>query len=75
MKINKIFDAEDFCIFVERYCHKCDHRSILIDRYCDGLTFAQLADKYSYPERSIKSIVYRHDNIIMKFVESIEPLK
>jgi hypothetical protein len=72
MKIDKIFDAEDFCIFVERYCHKYEHRGILIDRYCDGLTFAQLADKYNYPERSIKNIVYKYDKIIIKFTESLK---
>ena len=72
MKINSVFNSEDFCAFVGRYCHKAAHRSILIGRYCDGLTFAELADKYNYPERSIKSIVYKHDDIIIKFVETLK---
>ena len=72
MKINSVFNSEDFCVFVERYCHKAAHRSILIDRYCDGLTFAELAYKYNYPERSIKSIVYKYDGIIVKFIKTLE---
>ena len=72
MKINSVFSSEDFCIFVERYCHKAAHRPILIDRYCDGLTFADLADKYNYPERHIKTIIYKHDDLIIKFVKTLE---
>lgn len=72
MKINFVFSSEDFCIFIERYCHKAAHRPILIDRYCDGLTFAELADKYNYPERHIKTIVYKHDDLIIKFVKTLE---
>lgn len=72
MKINSVFSSEDFCIFVERYCHKAAHRPILIDRYCDGLTFAELADKYNYSERHIKTIIYKHDDLIIKFVKTLE---
>ena len=72
MKIQAVFDTKNFCDFVERYCHKAAHRSILIDRYCDGLTFAELSGKYNYPERSIKSIVYKYDKIIIEFVKTLE---
>lgn len=72
MKINSVFNSEDFCIFVEQYCHKAAHRAILIDRYCDGLTFAELADKYNYPERSIKYVIYKYDNLIIKFSKELE---
>lgn len=72
MKINTVYSNHDFFEFVNQYCHNKKHREILIDRYCDGLTFAELADKYNYPERSIKSIVYKHDDIIIKFVETLK---
>lgn len=72
MKIRNIFNAEDFCIFIECYCHNVKHRPILIDRYCDGLTFAELSDKYQYSERSIKKIVYKYDKLILKFNATLE---
>lgn len=72
MKINSVFNSEDFCVFVERYCHKAAHRPILIDRYCEGLTFAELAYKYNYPERHIKTIIYKHDDLIIKFTKTLE---
>lgn len=72
MKIDKVFNAEDFCIFVDRYCHKAGHRPILVDRYCEGMTYEKLAEKYNYPERYIKYIVYKYNNIILKFYESLK---
>ena len=72
MKINAVFNSDDFCVFVEKYCHKMAHRPILIDRYCNGLTFSELSDKYNYPERNIKSIVYKHDDLIIKFVKTLK---
>lgn len=72
VKIKNPFSKTDFREFVEEYCHNAKHRPILIDRYCDGMTFAELGDRYNYPERSIKKIVYRYDNIIIKFAETLE---
>lgn len=72
MKINVVYSNHDFCAFVNQYCHNKKHREILIDRYCEGLTFAELADKYNYPERHIKTIIYKHDDLIIKFVKSLE---
>lgn len=72
MKIQAIFDTKNFCDFVERYCHNAKHRPIIIDRYCEGLTYAELADKYTYPERSIKYIIYKYDNLIIKFSKELQ---
>ena len=72
MKINVVYSNHDFCEFVKQYCHHKKHREILIDRYCEGLTFAELSGKYSYPERSIKSIVDKYDGIIIKFIKTLE---
>ena len=72
MKINVVYSNHDFCEFVNQYCHNKKHREILIDRYCEGLTFAEIADKCNYPERHIKTIIYKHDDLIIKFVKTLE---
>lgn len=72
MKINAVYSNDDFCEFVKQYCHNKKHRDILIDRYCEGMTFSELAEKYNYPERSIKSLVYKHDGIIIEFVKTLK---
>lgn len=72
MKIPYLFNCNDFKKFVEEYCHNAKHRPILIDRYCDGLTFGELSEKFVYPERTIKKIVYKYDPLIIKFIKTLE---
>lgn len=49
---------------VGRNAHR--NRQILKSRYCDGLTYEQLADRYQLSERQLKNIVYKYDKILWK---------
>lgn len=70
MQINQNFSADAFIAYINDRCHKQKHREILKDRYCEELTFSELADKYHYSERHVKTIVYRYDDLILKFLKN-----
>lgn len=45
-----------------------DYRDILKDRLLNGLTFSELADKYGYSERHLKTIVYKSEETLFKHI-------
>lgn len=51
---------------INEYVHLARDRDILIDRFVDGLTFAELSDKYFLSERHIKRIVKKFDPVLIK---------
>ena len=53
---------------VNEYVHVKRDREIIIDRFVDGLTFSELADKYYISERHIKRIVKKFDPILIKYL-------
>ena len=51
---------------IEECVHSERDRAILIDRFINGYTFKELADKHFLSERQIKRIVKRADRILLK---------
>lgn len=46
---------------IDEYVHNSTYRLILKDRYINGLTYEELAEKYGYSVTHIKNIVYKHE--------------
>ena len=42
------------------------NRDIMLDHYLDGLTFEEIADKYSMSVRHIKKIYYDNEKIVIE---------
>ena len=55
----------DFISLVNEYIHSERDRGILIDRFVNGLTFAELSDKFFVSERQAKRIVKKADAILV----------
>ena len=53
-------------MLINEYIHSERDRKILIDRFINGLTFAELEDKHNLSERQIKRIVKKADDILIK---------
>lgn len=54
------FRNSDLRTVIEEYIHDHRHRAVLIDRFCDGYTFEQTAERNDYSVRQTKNIVYRY---------------
>lgn len=55
----KDYSNSQFIEIVNEYIHSERDRSILIDRYVNGLLFKELEDKYGLSERQVKRICYK----------------
>ena len=44
------------------------NRSIMLDHYLDGLTFEEIAEKYSMSVRHIKKIYYDNERIVIEYL-------
>ena len=51
---------------IDEYIHYARDREILKDRLIDGMTYAELSDKYNLSERHIKTIVKKADKILLR---------
>lgn len=47
---------------IDEHIHHALYREILKDRYIDGLTYEQIAERHDLSVRWVKAIVYRHEN-------------
>ena len=56
----ELFSADAFRALVMDRIHNERHRQVLIDRFCDGYTFEQVAERNDYSVRQAKNIVYRY---------------
>lgn len=54
---------------IEEYVHSERDRAILKDRFVDGLTFEQLAERHDVSTRTIKNVIYKHEYIILKYAK------
>lgn len=54
---------------INEYIHSARDREILIDRFVNGLTFAELEDKYYLSERQLKRIVKKADTVLLKYFQ------
>lgn len=59
------YNNSDFIEIVKEKIHHERNRQIIIDRFVDGLTFPQLAEKYDLSERQVKRIVKTADAILV----------
>ena len=50
---------------IQEYIHSERDREILIDRFVNGMTYPELADRYLMSERQIKRIVKKADSILI----------
>lgn len=60
MKRHELYhlSRDEIVHLAEQYIHNKRYREIFVDRYCEGTTFDELAEKYQYE--------YRHLQYLMK---------
>lgn len=51
---------------IEEYVHSERDRAILKDRFIDGLTFEQLAERHDVSTRTIKNVIYKYEYTVFK---------
>lgn len=54
---------------IDEYVHSERDREILKDRFIDGLTFEQLAERHDVSTRTVKNVIYKHEYIILKYAK------
>ena len=59
------YSNSEFIRLADEYIHSVRDRVIIIDRFTNGLTFAELSDRYYMSERQIKRIVKKADAILL----------
>lgn len=64
----KMYGNTEITNLINEYIHSERDRQILIDRFVNGLTFSELADKYYLSERQIKRIVKRADVFLISLL-------
>lgn len=53
-------------VLIDEYIHNERDRAILKRRLIDGICFEPLAEEFDLSVRQVKSIVYRHQAVILK---------
>ena len=59
MKRHKLYhlSRDEIEYWAGQYIHVITYRQIFIDRYCDGITFDKLADKYHMDTKHIQKLM------------------
>ena len=66
----KEYGNSQIVAIVNEYVHNKKHRDILMSKYIDGLTYEQLGEKYDLTDRQVKNIVYKYQNILLKYLST-----
>ena len=61
----KEYSNSEIVGLINEYIHSERDRLILFERFVNGLTFAELSDKFYLSERQIKRIVKKADTILV----------
>jgi len=51
---------------IDEYVHNERNRAILKDRFVNGLTFEQIAEKHDISTRQAQNIVYRSQDVLFR---------
>lgn len=62
------YSNTEFIKWINEYIHSERDREILVERFVNGLTFAELSDKFYLSERQIKRIVKKADSFLLRFL-------
>lgn len=52
--------------WIDEYIHNKRDRDILKDRFINGMTHEQIAEKYDLSVRRVKTIIYKAENRLFK---------
>lgn len=55
---------------IDEYIHSERDRKILKRRYIDGICLEPLAEEFDLSVCQIKNIIYKHENIIFKYLKN-----
>lgn len=66
---NIIYTNSGIIAAIDEYVHSERDRAILRDRFVNGLTFEQLAERHDVSTRTIKNVIYKHEYIILKYAK------
>lgn len=60
------YSNSNFESWINEYIHSERDREILYERFVNGLTFAELSDKFYLSERQVKNIVKKADDFFLR---------
>ena len=53
---------------IDEHIHHALHRKMLKDRFIDGMTYEQIAEKHDITARQTKNIIYKSMDRIIKYL-------
>ena len=51
-----MYRNSDMCIAIQEYVHNQKHRELLRLRFCEGLTYEEIAEAVNYSPQHVRSI-------------------
>lgn len=70
MKRHELYhlSRDEIIHLAEQYIHHKRYREIFIDRYCDGLTFDELAEKHMFEYRHLQGLMKECMSDVLKHI-------
>ena len=53
---------------IDEHIHHALHRKMLKDRFIDGMTYEQIAEKHDITARQTKNIIYKSMDSLIKYL-------
>lgn len=60
--------ADKLSKLIDNYIRRDDYKDITKDRLLNSLTYDQLAEKYDYSDRQIKSIISKTESLLVDII-------
>ena len=54
----------DMALAIEEYVHNTRYREMLRMRYCEGMTYEEIAEAVDYSTQHIKTICYKYKELL-----------
>lgn len=68
MKEQKEYTNSQIAAIIDDCIHNAKYREILKDRFIDGLTYEQIAEKHDITPRHCQRIIYRQGGEVLKYI-------
>lgn len=64
----KEYTNSQISALIDEHIHKARDRDLLKSRLCDGLTHEQLGEKYGLSTQRVKTIIYKAQDKLFKYL-------
>ena len=63
-----IYRNEDMCHAINEYVHNVRYRELLRLRYCDGLTYEEIAGIVNFSPQHVKAICHQYKDMLISLI-------